>query len=180
MQYKDQEKESFPVGFWKEHQGEIRTRAVAGKAGRIVAGRLRPGTDLIPGILELAQEHGVKTGLVTAFGSLAQARFSEGVQPSAGDPERVERIPPRTVPGPLEFICGQGKIGFPEDKEPVVHFHGLFVTPEGRLMGGHFFPGDNPVWATFEVIIQEILGVAFDWQRDPEPEIQIMEALPSS
>ena len=180
MEYKDQERETFPLDFWKEHQEAIRIRTVAGGAGRIVAGRLRPGTDLIPGILEVARIHGVETGLVNAFGSLAQARFSEGVQPCADNPERAERIPARTVTGPLEFICGQGKIGLPKDKEPVVHFHGLFVTPEGRLMGGHFFPGDNPVWATFEVIIQEILGVEFDWRTDPEPGIPIMEALPKT
>ena len=180
MQYKDQEKETFPLGFWKEHQGQIRTRALAGRAGRIVAGRLRPGSDLVSGILELAREHGVRTGLVNAFGSLAVARFSEGVQTLAEDKTRAERIPPRTVEGPLEFICGQGKIGFPEGKDPVVHFHGLFVTPGGTLMGGHFFPGGNPVWATFEVIIQEILDMDFDWELDPEPGINILEAKPRS
>ncbi len=178
MSYKDQEKETFPLGFWKEHQDQIRTRAVAGQAGRMVAGRIRPGTDLVAGILDLAQEHGVRTGLISAFGSLARARFSEGVRSCDDDPSRAERIPPRTVEGPLEFICGQGKVGFPEGKDPVIHLHGLFVTSEGQLMGGHFFPGGNPVWATFEVIIQEILGVEFDWRVDPEPGINIMEALP--
>lgn len=178
MQYKNQEKETLPLDFWQAHQDQIRLRAVAGRAGRIIAGRIRPGTDLVTGILAMAQEHGVKTALVNAFGSLAQARFSEGVQPVADNPSRAERIPPRTVDGPLEFICGQGKIGFPEGKEPVVHFHGLFVTPDGQLMGGHFFPGDNPVWATFEVMIQEILDLDFDWQLDDEAEINILEALP--
>ena len=101
-----------------------------------------------------------------------------GEESCEDDPTRAERIPPRTVDGPLEFICGQGKIGFPEGKDPVVHFHGLFVTSEGKLMGGHFFPGDNPVWATFEVIIQEILDMDFDWELDPEPGINIMEAVP--
>ena len=176
----NQEKETFPLDFWQEHQDQVRTRAVAGQAGRIIAGRIRPGTDLVTGILDLAKEHGVKTALVNAFGSLAKARFSEGVQTCSDDSTRAERIPPRTVDGPLEFICGQGKIGFPEGKDPVVHFHGLFVTSEGRLMGGHFFQGDNPVWATFEVVIQEILGMDFDWQLDPEPQINIMEAVPRS
>lgn len=179
MEYKNQEKETMPLDFWKAFQDQVRVRAVAGRTGRMVTGRIRPGTDLVAGITELAREHGVTTGLITAFGSLARARFSEGVQTCAASPDRAERIPPRTVEGPLEFICGQGKIGLPKEGDAVIHLHGLFVTPEGRIMGGHFFPGGNPVWATFEIIIQEILDVEFVWEKDSEPEINIMEAVSS-
>ena len=63
----------------------------------------------------------------------------------------------------------------PEEGEPFIHFHGLLVTPEGRLLGGHFFPGGNHVYATFEVHIQELLGVEFRLELDDEVELPLIE-----
>jgi predicted DNA-binding protein with PD1-like motif len=172
-----QEQETFPGDFWQRHLGSNRFRAVCGRSGRLLSGRLLPGADLVEGILEMAQSERIEVGFVQAFGSLARARFSAGVRPSAAHLGRMERIPPESVEGPLEFLSGLGKFGFPPQGDPVIHFHGLFVTPEGRVRGGHFFRGGNPVFATFEVFIQEILDVRHVWEKDPEAGVFLIETV---
>ena len=174
-----QEKETFPKDFWQAKVGTVRHRCLEGQAGRYIVGRLLPGADLVTGIIEAARAHGVKAAYVDAFGSLSVARYSEGVRALPDDPTRVARIPPVTVEGPLEFLCGQGKVAFPEGDDPIVHFHGVFVTPDGAIKGGHFFQGDNPVFATFEIFIQEILGVEFAMLYDEEAEVPLIEPVPA-
>jgi predicted DNA-binding protein with PD1-like motif len=112
---------------------------------------------------------------VNAFGSLARAAFSPGIRLSAAKPDRVERRPNVNLTGPIEMWSGMGRLSIPDKGEPFIHFHGLVVTPEGQLYGGHFFPGDNTVYATFEVHIQEILGVEFRLEKDEAVELALIE-----
>jgi predicted DNA-binding protein with PD1-like motif len=72
-----------------------------------------------------------------------------------------------------------GRLGIPDKGDPLIHFHGLVVDPEGQLYGGHFFPGDNTVYATFEVHIQEILGVEFRLELDEAVELPLIEPIES-
>lgn len=174
------EDETFQGDFWKVHVGELRFRGALGRPGRLLSGRLLPGTDLVEGILEMARSFGIGDAVVSCFGSLAQARFSTGVRPVVSSPGIMERIPPKTLEGPVEFLCGQGKLGLPPGGEPVVHLHGVVVTPEGVVMGGHFFAGGNPVFATMEVIIQEILGVQHRWEEDRETGMPLIESIPKA
>ena len=67
------------------------------------------------------------------------------------------------------------RLSIPDKGEPVIHFHGMVVTPEGRLCGGHLFPGGNPVYATFEVNIQELLNVEFKLEMDRAVELPLIE-----
>lgn len=165
---KSQREETYSAEAWKKHLGEMRFHGVPGRGGALISGRLLPGTDMIGGILEMSRRHGIKAGLVvTAFGSLAKARFSLGARVAAA-PGKLERIPPMDMEGPVEVLCGHGKFGFPDEGQPVVHFHGVLVTPEGEVKGGHFTPGGNPVLITFEVGIQEILGLEHVWRWDEE------------
>jgi predicted DNA-binding protein with PD1-like motif len=163
-----QEKETFSGEAWKKHLGEMRFHGVPGRGGTLISGRLLAGADMVGGILEMARSHDIKAGIVaTAFGSLAKARLSLGGR-HAAQPGRMERIPPMEIEGPVEFLCGQGKFGFPREGDPVVHFHGVLVTSDGQVMGGHFFPGGNPVLITFEVAIQEILDLEHLWHWEEE------------
>lgn len=172
-----QEEETFAGGFWKTHVGELRFRGALGRPGRLLSGRLLPGTDLVEGILEMARSFGIREGIVFCFGSLARARFSTGVRPVATSPEMMERIPSKTLEGPVEFLCGQGKLGLPLEGAPVFHLHGVVVTPEGLVTGGHFFAGENPVFATLEVVIQEILGIQHQWKDDDETGVTLIESI---
>jgi predicted DNA-binding protein with PD1-like motif len=70
---------------------------------------------------------------------------------------------------------GMARLGIPDHGEPAIHFHGMVTTGDGRLYGGHFFPGGNPVYATFEVHIQEILGVKFILEMDEAVTLPLIE-----
>ncbi len=146
-----------------------------GRPGRIISARLLPGCDFMQGILDLAKEHKVKAAWINAFGSLAKAAFSPLVRMSSSMPGRVERQPQVELDGPLEVWSGMGRLGMPDDAEPFLHFHGMISTQDGEVMGGHFFPGGNTVYATFEVHMQEIEGTAFSYEKDLVIEIPIIE-----
>lgn len=167
--------ETFPWHIWESHRNEIRFQSAAGQLGRIVSGRLMPGCDFLLGIIEMARTHNVRSAWVNGFGSLAAASFSPGIRISTSMHDRVERLPNLEISGPIEIWSGMGRLGVPETGEPFIHFHGLLVTSEGRLYGGHFFPGGNNVYATFEVHIQEILGVEFQLEEDEEVEIPLIK-----
>lgn len=175
MKGKKKTVDSFPWHIWEEHTGRQRFRSAVGRPGRIISGRLLPGCDMLQGIIEMAGSHQVKAAWVNGFGSLARAAFSPGVRLSASDPDRVERLPTTDLPGPLEVWSGMGRLGLQEKGVPFIHFHGLVVTPEGQLYGGHFFPGGNPVYATFEVHLQELLDVEFRMEHDAVLEVPIIE-----
>ena len=175
MKNKKQEVESFPWHIWEQHEGSQRFHSAAGRPGRVISGRLLPGCDLLLGIIEMARSHEVRSAWVNGFGSLARAAFSPGIRISASDPDRVDRRPNVELPGPLEMWSGMGRLGIPDGGEPFIHFHGLVATPEGRLYGGHFFPGGNTVYATFEVHIQEVLDVEFVQEMDVNVELPLIE-----
>jgi predicted DNA-binding protein with PD1-like motif len=167
--------ETFPWNIWQQHEGSYRYRSAEGQPGRIISGRLQPGCDFVQGIIEVAKFHQVKAGWVNGFGSLAKAEFSPAIQLSESVPDRVERQKNIVLPGPIEMWSGMGRLGIPDDGEPFIHFHGLLVTQDGRLYGGHFFPGGNSVYATFELHIQEVLGVEFKLEMDEEVELPLIE-----
>jgi predicted DNA-binding protein with PD1-like motif len=167
--------ENFPWNIWQKHEGTYRYHSAEGQPGRIISGRLLPGCDFVQGIIQVARSHGVKAAWVNGFGSLAKAVFSPAIQLSESMPDRVERQPNMTLPGSIEMWSGMGRLGVPDSGEPFIHFHGMVTTPDGRIYGGHFFPGGNTVYATFEVHIQEILGLAFKLELDAEVELPLIE-----
>ncbi len=167
--------ESFPWNIWAAHEGRPRYHSAVGRPGRLVSGRLLPGADLLGAVIAMARTHAVRAAWVSAFGSLARAAFSPGLRLDAEAPDRVERRPNVDLEGPIEMWSGAGRLGIPDSGEPVIHFHGVVVDPDGQLYGGHFFPGGNIVYATFEVHIQEILGVEFRLEHDKVVELPLIE-----
>ncbi|MCX5818829.1 MAG: DNA-binding protein [Deltaproteobacteria bacterium] len=154
---------------------EIRAESEEGTAGRIITARLRPGTDFLGGIKELTKRHNILAGaLVVSFGSLAKAEISwkEGSKP---DPSKKdERI---RLEGPLSFLSSQGRVGITEDGEAIVHVHGVLIDLDGRCWGAHFYEGDNPVYSTFEIVIQEIAGIRHTKVYDEECEVKLIKAV---
>jgi hypothetical protein len=154
---------------------EIRAESAEGTAGRIISARLRPGTDFLGGIRELTKRHNILAGaLVVSFGSLAKAEISwkEGSKP---DPSKKdERV---KLEGPLSFLSSQGRVGIDEHGEAVVHVHGVLIDLDGRCWGAHFYEGDNPVYSTFEIVIQEIVGLRHTKVYDEECEVKQIKAV---
>lgn len=158
----------------REHP-EVRFESLEGKAGRLISARLHPGTDLISGLKEITRQHRILAGAVTVcFGSLASAEvtWTEGSKPDPSKKKERTRLE-----GPLSFLSSQGKVGITEKGEPIVHLHGILADLNGRLWGGHFHEGDNPVFSTFEIVIQEILDLRHTKIWDEESEVELVKAV---
>ena len=130
---------------------------------------------MLLGVIEMAKSHMIKSAWVNAFGSLAKTDFSPGLRFAASNSDRVERLPNLNLSGPIEMWSGMSRLSIPDKGESVIHFHGVLVTSEGQLYGGHFFPGGNPIYATIDVYIQELLNVEFKLEMDQAVELPLIE-----
>ena len=66
---------------------------------------------------------------------------------------------PKHLDGPLELLCAQGTIGREQDGELFIHMHGVLSDKHGKIHGGHFLKGGNPVLITCEIMISRLEGV---------------------
>ncbi len=163
------------IDYWKTHK-EIRFEEFAGKPGRIINARLLAGSDLLDGIVELAKKYQVRAGIVSVcFGSLSKAEIRRSERTKEG-PRGTQRTAPQTLEGPISFLSAQGKVGIPRKGEPVIHMHGVIADTKGQVYGGHLFPGENPTYATMDVVIQEIEGIEFAKMADPETNSELLRA----
>ena len=163
------------IDYWKTHK-EIRFEEFAGKPGRIISGRLLAGSDLLNGIVELAKKYQVRAGAVSVcFGSLSKTEVRWGERDKSGA-RGSRRSAPKMLEGPISFLSAQGKVGIPRNGEPVIHMHGVLADTEGHVWGGHLYPGENPTYATMDVVIQEIEGIEFAKMADPTTKEELLRA----
>jgi len=152
---------------------EIRTTSFPARSGRIVLARIQRNTDLLTGIIDICRKNNFRMAVVeTVIGSLRSAEIS-WTKPSATTKRGSERTPRIPVPGPIEFISGQGIFCLADPERPVVHFHGSFCDSEGKCWAGHFFQGGNPVHSTMDVVIHELLDVKMNWVHDEEIDLEL-------
>ena len=150
---------------------EIRVSSYEGRAGRLIQARIQRGTDLLDGIVEICRQQNIKTGIIlNCIGSLQKAEISWPVP--ANTKRGSSKTPPITIPGPIEFISGQGMVCALQEC-PALHFHGTLVDQWGRVWAGHFFRGGNPILSTMDVSIQEVSGVHMEWVHDPEIDLEL-------
>jgi len=144
---------------------DVRVKSAAGFAGRLIAGRILPGTDLITGIEKICEEHGVKGGWVNCLGSLQKAGYfilePNNSKLGAGYGEMLK------VAGPVELMGGMGLICY-QDGQVGVHFHATMCDKEGKVFGGHLVKGENPSLATVELAINEIVDITMQRAHDEE------------
>ena len=134
--------------------GNIFSYAVS-EQGRVIMGRLHPGTELIPGIIALCEDAGVKSGYVSSLiGSVSSAAYVVVKSDHAGK-MGITYSDPHEPPGPFEIMSAQGMIGIGEDGRLSVHLHALFCNTAGTFIGGHVLDYGNPVLATVEIAIGE-------------------------
>jgi hypothetical protein len=153
---------------------EIRFLSAEGTCGRLVAARLRPGTDLIGGITAVCRAHNIQQGYLSCvIGSLKQAQYLLPIIDTS-TASGIRYSEPITVSGPIEFTSGQGVICQSPDGELLIHFHGCFCGPDGTSLAGHFAAGGNPVLVTADIIISEINGMRMVRRMDPEVDLMMM------
>ena len=136
------------------------------RVGRTIVGRLHPGADLIGGLEAVCDAHGIRfASIVACYGSLAAAGF-KFLQVPAG--EDRSRLVPHVVDERVEFMAGQGLVCETRDGRRATHLHGSISGVTGTVLGGHFNPGENPVYNNMDIVLQELLGVRLIREHDPE------------
>ncbi len=142
-----------------------------GTISRVVAIRLRPGMDIVEGIISVCKEKGIKNGIIlSAIGSLNGARFFDPVElpdKKAG----YGYSDPIVLEGPIELVSLNGMI-CNNDGEILTHFHFSLSDKDGRGFGGHVIEG-NKVLLTVDVVIGELAGINMGRSYDPELELEI-------
>ncbi len=158
---------------FKEASGElsstIRYQAAAGKLGKVIIGRLLPGTDVIEGIEKICKDYSIKSAFVSlSIGSLQKATFMLAMA-KEGTKLGIVYTEPIEVPGPIEFLSGLGVVceGGTEG-ELETHFHATFSNEKKEVYGGHLVKGKNPTLATIDLSIIEVLGVRLGRKFDEE------------
>jgi predicted DNA-binding protein with PD1-like motif len=142
-----------------------KAEAAPAGAGRIIVGRLHPGSDLIEGLEAACDAHGVEFAAVLAcYGSLSSSGFKFLQIPEGEDRARLVDI---VLDKRLEFMGGQGLVCIAPDKSRATHLHGSVSDETGSVMGGHFTTGQNPVYNNMDFVLQELLGVRLVRTHDP-------------
>ena len=125
----------------------------AGRIGKVVYARIAPNEDLVQGIEKVCIAQGLRHALVrSGLGSLVDACL---------DLPGGARHP---VTGPaVEVLSLFGEVRTQADGE--VHtlradLSGVVVDAAGRVVSGVLVAGANPVFATFEVTLEEWLPEA--------------------
>jgi hypothetical protein len=135
------------------------------RPGRLVVGRLHPGTDLIRGLERACDEHGIRFAAVLAcYGSLAATGF-KFLRVPAGETE--PRLMPHREDKRVEFMGGQGLVCESPDGDRVTHLHGSISDETGSVLGGHFDPDENPVFNNMDFVLQELTDVRLVREHDP-------------
>lgn len=139
---------------------------VPGTAGRIIVGRLYPGTDLIAGLEAACDANGVRFAAVLAcYGSLSSAGFKFLQIPEG---EERARLVPRAIAERVEFMGGQGLVCETPSGDRETHLHGSVSDATGAVLGGHFVKGNNPVYNNMDVVLQELLDVRLVREHDAQ------------
>jgi hypothetical protein len=126
-------------------------------SGRIVVGRIHPGTDLIAGLEAACDEFQIRFAAVVAcYGSLSAAGFKFLQLPPG---ETRPTLVPHRVDSRVEFMGGQGLVCEAPDGRRETHLHGSISDATGVVTGGHFVVGENPVYNNMDIVLQELLNV---------------------
>ncbi|MFD0824613.1 PPC domain-containing DNA-binding protein [Neobacillus sp. M.A.Huq-85] len=132
----------------------------------VIWGTLAKGQDLMQGLLEDCEYHGVDTGMVNCIGSLEQAHYVYGTKDHDGQPAYSD---PVTIQGVMEILQGTGFICRNQEGKLDLHFHGLVIDQDGQIRGGHFLKGKNIILVTLEYSI--LVGQGIDAVRAFRPEL---------
>ncbi len=148
--------------------GEVRYEAAVARQGRIVVGRMLPGTDLMAGLEQVCDDHGIAYAAVQlAYGSLSRADF-KFLQVPSHSPESRATLMPHRIDARVEFLAGQGLVCGDGADGRDTHLHGAISDESGRVLGGHFNRGGNPVYNNMDFVLVELLDVRLDRVHDPE------------
>ena len=120
-------------------------RLETGRPGRVSYARIAPNQDLVTAVQTLCREQGLQHAFVRgSLGSLIDAclRTRDGRELHIAGPA-------------VEIVSLAGEIRPGADGQPHADIQGVVADPQGRVFGGPFVPGLNPVCMTFELTLEE-------------------------
>lgn len=143
-----------------------------GNLGRIVALRLKPGTDVLLGLEEACKRSGINNGVIlSAIGSLDGVNFCNPVElPEKKAGYGYGEILHLT--GPIELTNASGIICHDDAGVTNLHVHITLSDRYGNAHGGHLVEGTK-VLLTVDVIMAEIGGLIMGRKFDDELEVPL-------
>ncbi len=136
------------------------TRYAVGQLGRVVVMRLGPGEDILPTIVRIADEAGVRQAVILGgAASLRQAHLRNVRRYPEDFPITDEVRVFSMIDGPLELLSLSGNISRTADGASYIHCHAAVSTgkPDALAYGGHLLP-DTTVFSTAELSLVEVVG----------------------
>jgi uncharacterized protein len=129
-----------------------------GKLGRVIAVRLRPGTDVLLGLTEACKRNNLNNGVIlSAIGSLDGVKFCNPVElPESKAGYGYGEVLHLT--GPIELTSAAGIICHDDEGVTNLHVHVSLSDRYGNAHGGHLVEGTK-VLLTVDVILAEIEGL---------------------
>jgi predicted DNA-binding protein with PD1-like motif len=135
--------------------------------------RLGPGEDILPAIVEIAEEHDIRHAIIVGgAASLTRAHL-----------RNVRRYPDEfpitddvrifsSVDGPLELLSLSGNISQTEEGSTYIHCHAAISVgqPDADALGGHLLP-NTTVYSTAELSLIEVLGCEILRTDDQETQV---------
>ena len=151
--------------------GNMDMEMAQGKLGRVVALRLKPGTDVLLGLEEACKRSGINNGVIlSAIGSLDSPYFCDVVElPTKAGYGYGEVL---HLTGPIELTNASGIICHDDEGNTNLHVHMTLTDRHGNAHGGHLVEGTK-VLLTVDVIIAEIEGVVMGRKFDEELEVPL-------
>ena len=142
-----------------------------GKLGRVIAVRLKPGTDVLLGLQEACERNGINNGVIlSAIGSLQDPHFCNPVElPTKAGYGYGETL---HLTGPIELTSASGIICHDDEGNTNLHVHMTVTDRHGTAHGGHLVEGTK-VLLTVDVILAEIEGLVMGRKFDEELEVPL-------
>ena len=142
-----------------------------GGLSRVLAIRLKPGTDVLLGLEEACKANGINNGVIlSAIGSLKDPHFCDVVElPTKAGYGYGETL---HLTGPIELSNASGIICHDDEGNTNLHVHMTLTDRHGNAHGGHLVEGTK-VLLTTDVIIAEINGIVMGRKFDNELEVPL-------
>ena len=142
-----------------------------GKLGRVIALRLKPGTDVLLGLQEACERNGINNGVIlSAIGSLNGVQYCNPVElPTKAGYGYGEIL---HLTGPIELTNASGIICHDDEGNTNLHVHISLSDRHGNALGGHLVEGTK-VLLTVDVILAEIEGLVMGRKFDEELEVPL-------
>ncbi|MFH1452753.1 MAG: PPC domain-containing DNA-binding protein [Armatimonadota bacterium] len=138
-------------------------KAVVGKLGRTIAGKMAFGADLLEELEKFVIDNDIKCGTFSIIGAVQKGSFGF----FSREEKKYETV---EVNEQCEILHCTGNISL-RDGSPFIHAHITLSDKTGKAFGGHLVKGC--VVFVGEVIIQEIVDINLVREYDKDTELYL-------